>query len=442
MNIIGELFGEIPNGWNIVRLSSYFKNEKNSIKAGPFGSQLTNTDMQGSDIKVYNQRTVLDRDFQNGEYYISADKFEELKGFIVEPKDILVTTRGTIGKCIIVPNEIELGILHPCLIKMKINELKINLNYLEYIFNGTNIVKEQVQFLSNSTTIDVIYTQTLKDLKIVLPQNISIQNKIVAYLDRKVAEIDLLISKKEIKLNLLEQQRQSIITEAVTKGLNPNVKMKDSGIEWIGEVPEHWEVNLLKRFLSKITDGSHFSPEIVDEGLPYVTVKDLKNGYIDTINALKISEEDYQALIKNGCKPNVNDVLLSKDGTIGKVALVKESNFVVLSSLAILTPSHNVAPRYLEYWLNSLLNKEQMESYLAGAALRRITLQTIGKLNMILPPMNEQKEIVVYLDKKLKPVTDVINKVKQEINLIKEYRQSLIYEAVTGKIDLRELELD
>ncbi|KDN58729.1 restriction endonuclease subunit S [Exiguobacterium sp. AB2] len=169
MSIVEKLFEDIPNGWIIARLSSYLKNEKNAIKAGPFGSHLTNLDMQGSDIKVYNQRTVLDRDFINGEYYISAEKFAELKGFIVEPNDLLVTTRGSIGKCVIVPTDVELGILHPCLIKMKINEVKIIPQFLQYIFNDTNIVKEQVQFLSNSTTIDVIYTQTLKDLKFMIP---------------------------------------------------------------------------------------------------------------------------------------------------------------------------------------------------------------------------------------------------------------------------------
>lgn len=418
-------YGEIPAEWGFQKIKyvTELRNEKVTEIINEIYIGLENIESTSGNYLPSSEEQEQNIEGTSNKFYKEDVLFGKLRPYL--------------AKCI----EAEFdGVCSTELLVLNADRKKILPQYLKLLMLSPKFID-----LINSSTYGAKMPRAswdfIRDVEIPLP-SVELQSKIVSFVSDEVSNIDSLISKKKNLINLFEQQRQSIITEAVTKGLNPNVKMKDSGIEWIGEVPEHWEVNLLKRFLSKITDGSHFSPEIVDEGLPYVTVKDLKNGYIDTINALKISEEDYQALIKNGCKPNVNDVLLSKDGTIGKVALVKESNFVVLSSLAILTPSHNVAPRYLEYWLNSLLNKEQMESYLAGAALRRITLQTIGKLNMILPPMNEQKEIVVYLDKKLKPVTDVINKVKQEINLIKEYRQSLIYEAVTGKIDVRELELD
>src|SRR5690554_4357713 len=118
---------------------------------------------------------------------------------------------------------------------------------------------------------------------------------------------------------------------------------KDSGIEWIGEIPEHWHRGILKRFC-KVTDGSHFSPETQEIGLPYIPVKDIGINEIDFINCKRISKVDFEKLIKNGCQPKAGDVLLTKDGTIGRAAVVTEDlkPFVVLSSLGILTPNRNI----------------------------------------------------------------------------------------------------
>lgn len=420
MNVIEKIFRELPKDWDIVRLSSNLKNEKNSIKAGPFGSHLTNVDMQGHDIKVYNQRTVLDKDFQNGEYYISVEKFDELKGFIVESKDILVTTRGTIGKCVIVPNDIEVGILHPCLIKMKIDESKINTNYLEYIFNGTNIIKDQVQFLSNSTTIDVIYTQTLKDLKIAIPKDIRIQNRIVSYLNIKVAEVDLLISQKEIKLNLLEQQRQSIITEAVTKGLNPNVKMKDSGVEWIGEIPEHWETKALK-YCFKVANGKEIDIELDKEDDTGINVYGSGGVFKKTDKALFDGES----------------VLFGRKGTIGKPLYVNDA-FWTVDTMYYTEFYKDSNPKWFYY----LLLVYPWDMIVTQTALPSVVGSDVANTICAIPSFKEQVEVAKYLALKDEKYFKLIDNINNQIEKLKEYRQSLIYEAVTGKIDVRDMELD
>jgi type I restriction enzyme, S subunit len=308
--------------------------------------------------------------------------------------------------------------------------------WLYYLLESMNLNQYSISAAQPGLAVS-----TIKNLEVNIP-SYDLQIVIRKYIDKKTKIFETIIKQKENLIELLEQQRQSIITESVTKGLNTNLKMKDSGVEWIGEIPEHWKTSLLKHYLDKLTDGSHFSPEIMDVGYPYITVKDLKNGYIDTNNALKISEEDYKTLVKNGCQPNLGDLLLSKDGTIGKVAIVKENNFVILSSLAILRPNKKINPNYLAFWLDSLVNKNQMESFLAGAALRRLTLQTIKKLLFVFPHYNEQLEIVDYLKSRLSPLDESILLVSKQIEKIKEYRQSLIYEAVTGKIDVRDMELD
>ena len=349
-----------------------------------------------------------------------------------EPGDIFISIAGTVGK--------------PCITSIKccihdgfvyFPDFKGEVRYLYYIFDSG----EPYKGLGKMGTQLNLNTETVGSIEIPnIPR--SLQMKISDYLDVKTEKINKLIAIKENLIKLLEEKRQAMITEAVTKGLNPNVKMKDSGVEWIGEIPEHWISSLLKRFCVNITDGSHFSPEIQDEGYPYVTVKDIQDDRVNIAEALRISEQDFFELTKNGCKPLKGDILLSKDGTIGKVAIVDKEECVVLSSLAIIKPTELVNSQYLAYWFKSKVNFEQMNSFLAGAALRRLTIQTINKFKLVLPPVIEQLEIAKYLDCNLVEIIESLSLTKNQIQKLKEYRQSLIYEAVTGKIDVRDFEIE
>lgn len=209
-----EWIGEIPEGWRVYRLKYLLDSGKDSMKAGPFGSSLTATDMQGSDVKVFNQRTVLDGDFESGDEFVSNDKASELKGFLAREGDILITTRGTIGKTVIVPDG-KKGIIHPCLIKMRINSDLFSRELLCRIFNETNILSEQLKLASNATTIEVIYTQNLLDLYIPVP-SIEEQTVIEQHLKTECSQLDLLINNNYSSIQKLKEYRQSLIYEAVT----------------------------------------------------------------------------------------------------------------------------------------------------------------------------------------------------------------------------------
>ncbi|WP_415837948.1 restriction endonuclease subunit S, partial [Serratia silvae] len=152
--------------------------------------------------------------------------------------------------------------------------------------------------------------------------------------------------------------------------------MKDSGIEWLGEVPDYWDVCLFKYKCKEVTDGAHISPE-TDGGEHYfVSIKDIKNGMIEFENALLTSEKSYDYLVKAGCMPLEGDILFSKDGTIGQTAITPSSiEFVVASSLIIIRPDRMmVTPEFLDFLLQSSLVKEQVESFVKGAALRRLSI--------------------------------------------------------------------
>jgi type I restriction enzyme, S subunit len=213
-------------------------------------------------------------------------------------------------------------------------------------------------------------------------------------------------------------------------------KYKDSGVEWIGEIPEGWEVGLLKRYCN-VTDGSHFSPKSQLTGRPYVSVKDVGVNYINLDNCNKISEDDFVSLMNNGCSPKVGDVLLTKDGTIGRAAVVTEEykQFVVLSSLGILSPRNKVCSNFLYLYLISGTNIDQMYSTIHGSALTRLTIDKINNLIFVCPSKPDQTAIANYLDRKTAEIDELIAQKERLIELYEEEKSAIINQAVTKGID-------
>ena len=270
------------------------------------------------------------------------------------------------------------------------------------------------------------------------------QQAIVNYLDNKTTKIDDLISKKEEFIQLLEEERVAVINQAVTKGLDPTVPMKDSGIDWLGEIPEHWEVKKLKHITSKVTDGSHFSPPTESEGRFYISVTDItKSNSINFENSKRISDNSFDELARNGCKPIKGDILITKDGTIGRGVIVEDfDDFVILSSLGLIRLNNKQNPYYILFYLLSGLNIDQMYSNIRGSGITRLTIKLINDLIVVVPSFEEQIEIENYLKLKTNEIDKIIIKSKQEIELLNEYKTALISEVVTGKVDVRNEKLN
>lgn len=211
-----DWIGQIPEGWGVKRLKNILSDEKDNMKVGPFGSALSGNDIKSFGKKwVYNQRTVLDNNFITTDSFIDDTKWEELKSFSVKAGDVLLTTRGTIGKIAIVPENNQVGIIHPCLIRFRLNEGMLSGELLKYIFNDTDLVKNQLHYLSNSTTIDVIYSYNLKNIFLpVFPE--SVQNKITDFLKREIARINQMIAIKKEQIENINKQRQTLIYDYVT----------------------------------------------------------------------------------------------------------------------------------------------------------------------------------------------------------------------------------
>jgi len=207
---------------------------------------------------------------------------------------------------------------------------------------------------------------------------------------------------------------------------------KNSGVDWLGKIPTHFICTNLKRYCNT-TDGSHHSPKIVSEGLPFVSVTDVSANNINFHEAKKISVKDFERLVNEGCKPSPGDVLLTKDGTIGRACIVEESmpDFVILSSLGLLTPKAQLLKRFLYYYLVSGINIDQMNSLIHGSALRRMTIGKINDLFVLLPSNPEQQKISDFLDHETAKIDRLIAKQERLIELLKEKRQAVISHAVT-----------
>ena len=210
-----EWIGIIPKTWKIVRIKHILDYKTDSLRVGPFGSSLSGNDFKTEGYWVYNQRVVLDNNFNSNDTFVSQEKYKELSSFKVFAGDILLTTRGTIGKIAIVPNTFHEGVLHPCLIRFRVDDSIVNKDFLAYYFNDTNLILDQVKYNSNSTTIDVIYSYTLKELIVSLPP-LDVQNDIVAYLNYKVQKIDEMLKEASQSVENLKSYKSTLITEAVT----------------------------------------------------------------------------------------------------------------------------------------------------------------------------------------------------------------------------------
>ncbi|MAY25331.1 MAG: restriction endonuclease subunit S [Polycyclovorans sp.] len=267
------------------------------------------------------------------------------------------------------------------------------------------------------------------------------QTAIAAFLDRETAKIDALVAEQETLIALLKEKRQAVISHAVTKGLNPDAPMKPSGIEWLGDVPAHWEVGQLKRMTSVITDGAHISPETEGGLFHFVSTRDLVDGAVCFEGALMTSASSYEYLVRTGCKPLVGDVLFSKDGTIGRTVVVREErDFVVASSLIIMRPEARLLnSEFLDCLCQSDAVQNQVDQFVKGAGLPRLSIQNLMKVFGVFPPLVEQEQIAAHLRVGGQSFELLIQKSYSGITLLKERRSALISAAVTGQIDVRGL---
>lgn len=268
------------------------------------------------------------------------------------------------------------------------------------------------------------------------------QEKIVSFLDTETTRIDNLIAKQEKLIELLEEQRKSIISHAVTKGLNPNAPMKDSGVEWLGKVPNHWMTPSSKHLLEiPITDGPHETPNFVDDGVPFISAEAISKGKIDFDKKRGYITPELNAIYSKKYSPKIEDIYMVKSGaTTGKVAMVETTEtFNIWSPLAVFRCNKNkVLPKFLLAVFNSSHFYDALVLNWSYGTQQNIGMGVLSNIEIPCPPLKEQAEIIQHLDVQNTKFDKLIDTQSQLIEKLKEYRSSIISHAVTGKIDIRE----
>jgi type I restriction enzyme, S subunit len=307
--------------------------------------------------------------------------------------------------------------------------------YYEYLLRKFDV--EHMKSLGQGVRQTISYTH-IKEEKLVVPP-VEEQNRISRYLDKKTSQIDSLVNKIEKKIQLLKEQRTSLINQCVTKGLNPNVEMKNSGVEWIGEIPKHWVVGKIKWAIDSIKDGTHGSHESVDEGHILLSGKNVQDGYLNiTENERMISREDHALITKNGY-PSKGDVLVSSVGSIGRSCVFELDEPISFQrSVCFLRPSKKVNSYFLSYTIQSSSCQAQITTLINQSTVGGVYMGDLTNLVITLPLLEEQWSIFQFLDEKLKHLDYLLENNKRKIELIKEYRQSLISSVVTGKVRVTE----
>lgn len=264
------------------------------------------------------------------------------------------------------------------------------------------------------------------------------QIQIAKFLDHETAKIDRLIEKQEELIRLLKEKRQAVISHAVTKGLNPHVPLKDSGIPWLGQIPAHWTVASLK-FYAQVIDCKHITAEFLDDGFPLASIGEVKGWYVNLDTAKRTTKKFYTALIEGGRKPGPGDIIFTRNATVGEAAIVPRTHleFAMGQDVCLIRVADVLSPEYTLHVLKSGLISKQLDLAMIGSTFKRINVDDIRNFVFAIPPIEEQASLASEMNRISKKYDRLISEAENSATLLQERRTALISAAVTGKIDVR-----
>lgn len=412
-----EWLGMVPEHWEVMPIKYVLEQSNEGIKIGPFGSALTGKVSTEHPVRVYGQWNVVGKDFNAGKNFVTEETYHELSSYQISANDILISMMGTVGKCAIIPETADKGIMDSHIVKIRLDQNKVLPEYFYYIYDKdcSKVIIEQIQCNKRGSIMDGLNSSLIKNFVITLPP-LSEQRTIASYLDQKVGQIDALISEKEKMVEDLKAYRSSLITETVTKGLDKEVEMKDSGVEWIGKMPQDWKLLKLKRIVNLKSGTTLTSDRILDEGKYQVFGGNGPRGYID----------DYT---NEG-----NFVLIGRQGALCGNINYANGKFWATEHAIICYPLKDIDT----IWLGETLRAMNLNQYSISAAQPGLAVERINELLIPTPSISEQKEISSYLKLRIIQIESAISEQEHQLSDLKSYKSSLITEAVTGKIDLRD----
>lgn len=412
-----EWIGKIPETWEVTKLNTLYtqRNEKVSDRDYP---PLSVT-MKGILPQLENAA--------------KTDNGDDRK--LVRIGDFAINSRSDRrGSCGISPYEGSVSLINTILKPRG----EMNPHYYNWLFHSS-LFSDEFYKWGHGIVNDLWTTRWQEMRNITVPSpKLEVQQRIADYLDEKCGEIDSLIGLQEQMIEKLKAYKQSVITEAVTKGLNPNAKLVPSGIDWVGDMPERWAIGrfyFLNWIRARLGWRGLKAEEYTETGFPFLSAFNIINNRLDWSNINFINQERYDESPE--IKLNIGDVLLVKDGAgIGKCARIDELPYgpaTVNGSLAVITPNKELHYKFLYYYLQSNPFWHIINLLLVGMGVPHLTQTNMKSIYMPLPIVEEQQSIASYLDEKCSDIDRLIGLKQQKIELLKDYKKSVIFEAVTGK---------
>jgi len=427
-----EWLGRVPNHWQVKQLK-YVAPHIGSGKTPSGGAEV----YQDTGVIFLRSQNVYEDGLRLDDVaFIAEEVDEEMKGSRVMPCDVLLNITGaSIGRSCLVPQVFERANVnqHVCIIRTK---QSLDSKWISLCL-PSNAVQSQIDFSQNGAGREGLNFEQIGNMSVALPPAKEIE-EISRCLDRETARIDALVMKKTRFIELLREKRQALITHAVTKGLDPSVKMKDSGVKWLGEVPEHWKMVPLKYVTSSLTVGIVVNPSdyVADEGLPFLYGGDIGEGEIYAETARRISPVDSQRNAKT--RLMAGDLVTVRVGAPGVTAVVSPECEGGNCASVMLIRRGSFESDWLCYVMNSRVVRYQVEVVQYGAAQEQFNISHAVDFFIPAPPREEQSTIATALNQEKQRVDALLSKTERSIELLKERRSALITAAVTGQIDLRE----
>lgn len=419
-----EWIGKIPKEWKVKKIKYGF-----DVICGATPKS-TNADYWDGDICW-----ITPADYSSETKYIvsSARQITKLGvescGTELVPKgSIIISNRAPIGSVALAG--INLCTNQGCKALVRKQEEYLPEFYYYYLLVNNKVLNS----LGRGTTFLELSTEDLKNFFLPMP-SMDTQEKLTPFLNVESVKINALITSKENQNTKLKEYRQSLITEAVTKGFNPKVAMKDSGIEWIGKIPNNWALKKIK-YVAYGYNGDRgidypSGDDFVDEGKPFITTYELNDGKISLSKVQYITEAKYNKL--GGLKIKKGDIIYCLRGSVGKTGLSDFDNGTIASSLMGIRCRDSVLPKFLNYLLNSKIEEQERKYLTTGSVSANLAAENVMQFEFAFPDLHVQKEIIKFLDAKTSKIDSIITKNNDIIAKLKEYRQSLIFEVVTGK---------
>jgi type I restriction enzyme S subunit len=423
-----EWADKLPAHWNSVHLKWI-----STIYAGGTPSKTIESYWENGTVPWINSGAVNQTYILEPSTYITKTAYENSSAKWI-PKKALVMALAGQGKT--KGMVAQLGIDTTCNQSMGAI-IPNDLSYARYLFWWITSNYQNIRNMAGGDLRDGLNLEHLGNMNCPLPTYEETQ-KIANFLDHETAQIDSLIAKQEKLIELLKEKRQAVISHAVTKGLNPDAAMKDSGVEWLGQVPEHWTVSKLKHFVN-VVDCKHITAEFFDEGIPLASIGEVKGWKVNLSNAKLTNEKYYQELIDGNRKPQVGDIIYTRNATVGEASLVHAElpKFALGQDVCLIHIIQKLSSEYLLHFLKSEIIKIQLNSAMVGSTFKRINVDDIRNYVIVIPPIEEQECILKDLDQKIEKYDSLINFAVKQIQLMQERRTALISSAVTGKIDVR-----